>query len=338
MHEAKQVLVGIAEAHAASHARLVVGGGTGHVERDHALVLVPDVDHAVELFVAGIDAVGGQQFGPVGVELLQGGFDLFDGGETAEQLMGRLLVDDADLGRIVRILPFLVLGHFDIAQHEHERCGFARLEFQTHAVGGDREPAVRHGIVSLAFGDDLRGVPAVELAEELVAAGVETDDGRVDAVERVMVAALLEFGLVVQQRGIGFAFDLHLAGGQVALEVGRVVHGIPQAPFHGAGHVDDGRLVGGVRHVEPIDFRIGVQRHEGGELGFDASLGSFEHGVADALTALVGIKRGLARKEGRRPGFDRLGIGGIGVHQAQVIAVGAVVCRHVVIPVAGDAA
>lgn len=87
---------------------------------------------------------------------------------------------------------------------------------------------MRHGIVSLAFGDDLRGVPAVELAEELVAAGVETDDGRVDAVERVMVAALLEFGLVVQQRGIGFAFDLHLAGGQVALEVGRVVHGIPQ--------------------------------------------------------------------------------------------------------------
>ena len=85
------------------------------------------------------------------------------------------------------------------------------------------------------------GVPAVELAEELVAAGVETDDGRVDAVECVMVAALLEFGLVVQQRGIGFAFDLHLAGGQVALEVGRVVHGIPQAPFHGAGHVDDGR-------------------------------------------------------------------------------------------------
>ena len=120
MHEAKQVLVGIAEAHAASHARLVVGGGTGHIERDHALVLVPDVDHTVELFVAGIDAVGGQQFGPVGVELLQGGFDLFDGGETAEQLMGRLLVYDADLGRIVRILPFLVLGHFDIAQHEHE--------------------------------------------------------------------------------------------------------------------------------------------------------------------------------------------------------------------------
>ena len=37
-----------------------------------------------------------------------------------------------------------------------------------------------------------------------------------------MVAALLEFGLVVQQRGIGFAFDLHLAGGQVALEVGKM--------------------------------------------------------------------------------------------------------------------
>lgn len=141
--------------------------------------------------------------------------------------------------------------------------------------------------------------PAVELAEELVAAGVEADDGGVHGEERVVVAALLELGLVVQQRGVGFALDLHLAGGQVALEVGGVVHGVPQAPLHGCGGVDDDRLIRGVGHVETVDFGVGVQRHECGEGGFDAVLGGFEHGVADALAALVGVERGLARQEGR---------------------------------------
>ena len=62
----EQVLVGIAEAHAAADARFKVGGGAGEVEGDHHLVGVPDVDHAVGMEV-GVSTVNlSEQSLPVG--------------------------------------------------------------------------------------------------------------------------------------------------------------------------------------------------------------------------------------------------------------------------------
>ena len=49
MEEAEQILTGITEAHAAADTGFIVGSGTGHVEGNHALVLVPDIDHAVDV-------------------------------------------------------------------------------------------------------------------------------------------------------------------------------------------------------------------------------------------------------------------------------------------------
>ena len=57
VHEAQKVLCRVPEAHAASHAAFVVACAAAHVERDHALVLVPDVDHAVELGLICLDLV-----------------------------------------------------------------------------------------------------------------------------------------------------------------------------------------------------------------------------------------------------------------------------------------
>ena len=51
MHEADEVLVRIAEAHTTADTALEEGSRTGHVECNHALVLVPDVDHTVELLL-----------------------------------------------------------------------------------------------------------------------------------------------------------------------------------------------------------------------------------------------------------------------------------------------
>ena len=47
MHKAHKVLIGVPEAHSAADSALEERGRTGHVEGDHALVLVPDVDHPV---------------------------------------------------------------------------------------------------------------------------------------------------------------------------------------------------------------------------------------------------------------------------------------------------
>ncbi len=51
VNEAEKILIGVTETHAMTDARLEVRGAPRHVERHHALVRVPDVDHAVELRV-----------------------------------------------------------------------------------------------------------------------------------------------------------------------------------------------------------------------------------------------------------------------------------------------
>ena len=47
MKEAKQILAGIPKSHAPADTGFIVGSRTGHVEGHHALVLMPDIDHAV---------------------------------------------------------------------------------------------------------------------------------------------------------------------------------------------------------------------------------------------------------------------------------------------------
>ena len=69
MHEAHKVLIGVPEAHSAADSALEERGRTGHVEGDHALVLVPDVDHPVHLFLRTLHRIYIQQGIPICLEL-----------------------------------------------------------------------------------------------------------------------------------------------------------------------------------------------------------------------------------------------------------------------------
>lgn len=222
--------------------------------------------------------------------------------------MRRPLVDDADLGGIIWILPFLVIRHFDVPEHEHEHALLARLQVEARALGRDRVPAVRHRVAHAAFGDRLRAVPAIELAEELVAARVESDRRLVHREERVVVAALLELGLVVDDGVGGGLFDFDFAGRQVALEIARVVHRVPQAPFHAAGHVHRHRFAGVVLDRKVVDLGGRVQRYERGESGSDALVVGMERGVSNAVAAFVRIERRLGRQERGRPCGHQRGV------------------------------
>ena len=121
MHKAEQILTGIAEAHAAAGAALIIAGRAAHIEGDHALVLVPDIDHAIELFVTALDRVCGQQVVPVVMQLGQSNIHLGIGGIAGHQLLRAGLVDDAGRG------PLLVLRVFDIAQNKNQAAAFAGL-------------------------------------------------------------------------------------------------------------------------------------------------------------------------------------------------------------------
>ena len=72
MNETYEVLVGIAEAHASTDAALEETCRTRHTEGDHALILVPDVHHAVQFFFVGLHDVDVQQAVPVGFQFGKG--------------------------------------------------------------------------------------------------------------------------------------------------------------------------------------------------------------------------------------------------------------------------
>ncbi len=65
MHETEQVLTGIPKSHSAPDTGLIVGSGAAHVEGDHALVLVPDIDHSVYVFVRRFNSITAKKIFPV---------------------------------------------------------------------------------------------------------------------------------------------------------------------------------------------------------------------------------------------------------------------------------
>ncbi len=320
MDEAQKVLAAIAEAHAAADAGLKVGGGPAHVEGDHALVLVPDVHLTVELFVVRPDDEVRQKAQPVFFELLEPGIKLLGGLKLLEQLVSVVLVDD------VRGDKLMILRALAVAQDEHVGNGFAGLQRLAQAVAGDGRPAPGVGVAGLVLHDGVGAVKAVVQADEALPVGIVAVHGGVDGVHRVMVAALAVFGLVVDDGAA--LFKLHLGQGVVALEVGAVVLGVPQAELHEAVQAD---FLFGVRLVGQRQLRdLGPRAagHHGGLLGLEAVLLAGDHGIAQAVAAGIFIQRGLDRLPAGVP--DDAAVIDVKVFSARV-------GRHVVVAVAGQA-
>ena len=318
VHEAQQVLRGIAEAHAAADAALIVAGGARHVEGHHALVLVPQARHAVHANVAAVHLERGQELRPVVAQRGEGGVELRVGFERIQQRVGRGLVDDVGRDEL------LVLGVLAVAQHEDERDRLAGLDIAPDAVAGDGRKAAGDAVVALVGGGHVRLAEAVVVAQEGRAVGVEAVDLGVHRVHGEVVAALAVLGLVVD----GAALDLDLAGGEVALEVGGVVLGVPQAELHEAvkRHVLGGG--GFVGQLHAGHQRVHAAGHEGELLGLQAVLDAGDAGVAQAVAALIAVQLRLDGHPAGRPEAAR-------VVDVEVLSAG--VGGHVVVAIAGDA-
>ena len=77
MNKAQKILAGISEAHASADTGLVVGSRTGHIEGNHALILIPDIYHAVNLFIGRGHVIDREKLIPVGTKLFKSTIDLF---------------------------------------------------------------------------------------------------------------------------------------------------------------------------------------------------------------------------------------------------------------------
>ena len=319
VHETQQVLTAVAEAHAAAGAALVVAGTAAHIEGDHALVLMPDVDHAVQLFFAGFQMVGGQQVLPVLSQRGAGGIDLCVRGVAADHGVGAGLVDDAGSGEL------FLLRVFDVAQTEEDLLFLARGKGDMDVQRTHRCPAVGNAAGAVPGADGLRVCRAAVHTAEGVAGGVEAGDRCVGPEHRVVVAALTVLGLMVDDARLYF----HFAGGEVALEVGAVVDGVPQAELHIAEHV---QLLCGVCLVlqgQAVQLTGIAFWHEQLLRSADAVLLAFEDGVAQTMATGVAVQLGLG---GLPAGVPHR----VAVLDVDVVAVH--VQRGAVVAVAGQAA
>ena len=140
-----------------------------------------------------------------------------------------------------------------------------------------------------------------------------------------MVAALAVFGLVVDRA----AEDLHLAGGEVALEVRAVVLRVPEAPLDERREDEPLALLRLVLEREHLHLGVGAVGDEQEQVRADAVLRAGDPRVAEAVAALVEVERRARRLEAGVP--DR-----VAVLHVEVAAVG--VQRDVVVAVAREAA
>ena len=122
MHEAHEVLVRIAEAHATAYAALEERCRAREVEGNHTLVLVPDVHHTVEFVVTRLHLIYIKEGIPILAEFSKSLIHLLCGVEFGDEGVSLLLVDDLRCGKL------LVLFVLDIAEEEHEVLALARLQ------------------------------------------------------------------------------------------------------------------------------------------------------------------------------------------------------------------
>ena len=317
MDEPEQVLTAVTEAHATAHAALEVGGGAGHVEGHHALILIPDIHDAVQLLVAAVYRIAAEETIPVGLQLCERSVHLRVRLILREKLLRRLLIDDA------RRFPLLVDRILTVAEHEDEALGCARCELNLQMMRADRLPAMGDGVATLAGEHCLRIMEAVVDTDEGVTACVEADDRSVDGKYRIVIPTLAILCLMVDRA----ADHLDLARREVPLEVRLIVLRVPETELDEAEEVNASGRHTIISQGDAVDLTGVVHRHEGLELRLELILPACDDGIAETVTTLIRIKRSLRRLPARIP--DAVAI-------LDIVVAATLVERTVVVTVAGE--
>ncbi|MNO32640.1 hypothetical protein D3C76_226370 [compost metagenome] len=316
VHEAEQVLVGVTEAHAAANPGFEIGSGTGHVERNHTLVRIPDVNHAVKLLVAALNLIFGQQVIPVCSQNSQSSIYLGVCSELFDNSQRRLFVDD------VQRFPFLIFRIFDIAEYKNEALLFTGFQCDVQSMGADWRPAAGYRVGGFTGSYSLRSIQAIVHAYEGFTVCIETGDFFIYRVESVVVSALTVFSFVINH-GI---LDFNFAGAEVTLEVGHIILGIPETEF-GKREQLYGFLGGtGVFNHQTMHFGIVAHRYKSKLIHRNAVPFACDGSIAQTMAALVEIEVALNRHPARSPEITVV---------IQVVVASACIQGNIVIPVTG---
>ncbi len=142
MDEPQQILIRVAETHAAPDTAFKIRSRTTHIEGDHGLIGVPNIDHAIRMRIGRVDLQSIQQSIPVDPQRLKRPFDFiriqifFQDGKHAA------FVDGLGIGRIEFCVPWILV----IPENEDDRFLFPRFQSHTDLMGTNRLPAMRDGV------------------------------------------------------------------------------------------------------------------------------------------------------------------------------------------------
>ena len=320
MHETEDVLVGIAEAHAAADAGFEVRRGARQVEGNHALILVPDIDHAVNLVVGRLNIQDSEKLVPGGAKLCHACGNLLRSVVFLHHGKRLGLVDGLAVS-----LKLLVRRHLNVAEDEDKGLRLAGSKGNLLKMRSNRSPAVGEGVVRLTCENRLRIAETVVKTDEGIAVGIVAVDVGIYRVKCEMIAAVTVLGLVVN-RG---AYNLNTSGGEVALEVVAVVLSVPEAPLSEREETEGfgGRAL--VGQNELLNLTVVALGHEEGSLGLQAVLLAGDDRVAHTVAAFVAVQLGLNRGPAGVPH-------GIAVLDVEIAT--AHINRNIVVTITGDAA
>ena len=233
VNESQYILAGVSESHASSKAALIVAGGPAHVERDHALILVPCVDGSVKCLVSALDRIYREKIFPVVLQLLESTVYLLVCSVLRKYCFRRLFVyhrraryrlQDIVLSTAL-LYEFTIARVLAVCEHEYERLRFAGSQAALKMMAPDDRPAARHAVSAFSRKHGFRPVCSRVAAEERGPVRIKAREGFVHGEDGVMVPPLAVLCLVIYVA----SRDLHFAGGIVPLEIGHVVLSVPVA-------------------------------------------------------------------------------------------------------------
>ena len=114
-----------------------------------------------------------------------------------------------------------------------------------------------------------------------------------------MISALAIFGDVIDR----LRLDLDLASGIVALKIGRVILGVPKAPFHEREELDAFGVVGDVAYANIPYFAGLAERNEIARGNREAVFLARDLSVSKAMAAFILVEGRAHGLPGWAPGF-----------------------------------
>ena len=95
-------------------------------------------------------------------------------------------------------------------------------------------PAVGNGIAGSAVSNGLWCGRGAVCTKKALACGIKSVTRSIYSIDGIVIAAFTVFGFVINCA----AFHFQFADVQVPLEIGGVIHRVPQAPLYGSGEAE----------------------------------------------------------------------------------------------------